>query len=171
MSISSVDLIFSSLVLLSPILSSVASHIAIASSDGPSIEQPSPKVPSLIPFLVAQISSQSTWQASLILAKETSSLLSVMQNNVEPSLIEHGQSAGGSPGWKRPFVETASADRRALEKTIQEMVEFPELDESIGDVIITFLGPMRDRYLEREVGWLSYASMIRRSFPFCIPGS
>jgi hypothetical protein len=101
-------------------------------------------------------------------SKGTPSLLSVMQDKVEPSLIEHGQSAGSRPlGWKRPFVETASADRRALEKTIQEIVEFPERDESMGDLIITFLGPPRDQYLERKVGWLSYASMIKRSFPFC----
>lgn len=65
------------------------------------------------------------------LSSGTSSLLSVVQEQVEPSLIAHGQNLGPRPpGWKRPFVETISAQRHPIPKTIKETVEFPEKDES-----------------------------------------
>lgn len=65
------------------------------------------------------------------LASGTLSLLDVVQNKVEPSLISHEQNTGPRPsGWKRPFVETPSAIRPPIEKTIKDTVEFPEKDES-----------------------------------------
>lgn len=66
------------------------------------------------------------------LSSGTSSLLRVIQEQVEPSLIAHGQNTGSRPpGWKRPFLETASALRRPLSEPIKEIVEFPEQDESM----------------------------------------
>ncbi|KAF5374955.1 hypothetical protein D9758_000192 [Tetrapyrgos nigripes] len=85
------------------------------------------------------------------LSSGTSSLLSVIQDQVEPSLIKHGQNLGARPpGWKRPFVETPSANRQPIPKTIKDTVEFPEKDESVGELIITFLGPAPNEFLERK---------------------
>ncbi|KAG7288803.1 hypothetical protein NEMBOFW57_005161 [Staphylotrichum longicolle] len=44
-----------------------------------------------------------------------------------------------NPDFKRPFVD--SAQPPPLEKTIVETVEFPEEDESTGDVVVAFFGP------------------------------
>lgn len=66
------------------------------------------------------------------LSSGTSTLLSVIQEQIEPSLIAHGQNRGPRPpGWKRPFVETSSAVRPPIKETIEETVEFPEKDESM----------------------------------------
>lgn len=43
------------------------------------------------------------------------------------------------PHFKRPFVD--SAQPPALEKTIVETVEFPEEDESTGEIVVAFFGP------------------------------
>lgn len=85
------------------------------------------------------------------LSSGTSTLLSVVQAQVEPNLVAHGQNMGPRPpGWKRPFVETASAIRPPIEKTIKETVEFPEKDESVGELIISSLGPAPNQFLERK---------------------
>ena len=43
----------------------------------------------------------------------TASLLKVVQEQVEPNIIAHGQNHGPRPqGWKRPFLETDSANRK-----------------------------------------------------------
>ncbi|EAU93061.2 cytoplasmic protein [Coprinopsis cinerea okayama7 len=64
-------------------------------------------------------------------SKGTESLLRVVQNEIEPTLIKHGQDKGPRPtGWKRPFVETDSAKRLPIEKDTLEVVEFPEKDET-----------------------------------------
>lgn len=87
------------------------------------------------------------------LASGTSSLLDVVQNQVEPSIIKHGQNHGHRPaGWKRPFLETPSANRPLLSKTIKEDVPFPEQDESVGEIQISFLGPNSNSFVERKVG-------------------
>ena len=65
------------------------------------------------------------------LTEGTSSLLRVVQEQVEPSLIQHNQNKGSHPaGWKRPFVETLSAQRKPIPATTKSIVEFPEKDES-----------------------------------------
>ena len=71
------------------------------------------------------------------LSSGTSSLLSVVQEQVEPSLIEHNQNHGPHPqGWKRPFVETASANRRPIAALVKDTVEFPEQDESMALCVV-----------------------------------
>jgi hypothetical protein len=66
------------------------------------------------------------------LSSGTLSLLDVLQQKVEPSLISHGQNNGSRPqGWRRPFVETESAQRPPIQTTLKEIVEFPEKDESL----------------------------------------
>ncbi|KAI0756614.1 Metalloenzyme, LuxS/M16 peptidase-like protein [Daedaleopsis nitida] len=85
------------------------------------------------------------------LASGTASLLDVVQNQVEPSIVAHGQDKGPRPdGWKRPFVETASGQRKAIPETIKETVEFPEKDESVGELQLGFLGPPPTAFLERK---------------------
>lgn len=86
------------------------------------------------------------------LASGTQSLLSVIQEKVEPSLIAHGQNKGPRPaGWKRPFLETPTANRVPITQTIKETVEFPEKDESVGELIIGFMGPAPTDFLKRKV--------------------
>ncbi|TBU62037.1 Metalloenzyme, LuxS/M16 peptidase-like protein [Dichomitus squalens] len=85
------------------------------------------------------------------LASGTTSLLDVVQKEVEPSIVEHKQNRGPKPeGWKRPFVETASAQRNPIPETVKETVEFPEKDESVGELQIGFLGPPPTAFLERK---------------------
>ncbi|KIJ68351.1 hypothetical protein HYDPIDRAFT_106537 [Hydnomerulius pinastri MD-312] len=85
------------------------------------------------------------------LSSGTKSLLSVVQEKVEPSIIAHGQNQGPRPeGWKRPFVETASAKREPIKNTVKETVEFPEKDESQGELLITYSGPSPTAFLERK---------------------
>jgi Zn-dependent M16 (insulinase) family peptidase len=85
------------------------------------------------------------------LSSGTSSLLRVVQESVEPSLIAHGQNRGPKPdGWKRPFLETASAVRKPIPRNVKDTVEFPEQDESMGELIINFMGPPPNAFLERK---------------------
>jgi len=86
------------------------------------------------------------------LSSGTSSLLQVVQDKVEPTLIEHGQNKGARPaGWKRPFVETPSANRQPIAKDVSKVVEFPEKDESMGELVLSFAGPPHTHFLERKV--------------------
>ncbi|KIM85318.1 hypothetical protein PILCRDRAFT_817322 [Piloderma croceum F 1598] len=83
------------------------------------------------------------------LSSGTSSLLKVIQEQIEPNIIAHGQNQGPRPpGWKRPFLETASAKREPISKTVNDTVEFPEKDESMGELIMTFMGPPLRNFLE-----------------------
>lgn len=85
------------------------------------------------------------------LASGTKSLLDVVQKQVEPSIIAHKQDKGPRPqGWKRPFLETASAIR-TISSTVKHVVEFPEKDESVGEVMVSLLGPPPNAFLERKV--------------------
>ncbi|KAJ7597129.1 Metalloenzyme, LuxS/M16 peptidase-like protein [Mycena floridula] len=85
------------------------------------------------------------------LSSGTTSLLSVVQEQVEPSLIAHGQNQGPRPsGWKRPFVETPSAIPPPLSSSLTQTVEFPEQDETMGELIINFDGPAPNAFLERK---------------------
>ncbi|KAH7883663.1 Metalloenzyme, LuxS/M16 peptidase-like protein [Phlebopus sp. FC_14] len=85
------------------------------------------------------------------LSSGTKSLLSVIQERVEPSIVSHGQNNGPRPGgWKRPFMETASANRLPIKRIVKETVEFPEKDESQGELILTYNGPAPTAFLERK---------------------
>lgn len=85
------------------------------------------------------------------MSKGTPSILSVLQDQVEPTIIAHGQNHGPRPvGWKRPFLETPSANRPSIPKSLQETATFPEKDESLGELIISYLGPPPSEFLERK---------------------
>ena len=87
------------------------------------------------------------------LAAGTKSLLDVVQQKVEPIIIQHGQNHGPRPkGWRRPFLETPSAVRPPFTKTVRDSVEFPEQDESVGEIHLGFVGPHPQDFLECAVG-------------------
>jgi Zn-dependent M16 (insulinase) family peptidase len=95
------------------------------------------------------------------LSSGTSSLLKVIQEQIEPSIVAHGQNQGPRPpGWKRPFLETASAKRGPIPKTIKETIDFPEKDESMGELIITFMGPPLRNFLELKVGICAQRKLV-----------
>ena len=72
------------------------------------------------------------------LTEGTPSLLRVVQEQVEPSLIQHNQNKGSRPpGWKRPFVETASAQRKPIPAIKKAVVEFPEKDEGMASTLFS----------------------------------
>jgi Zn-dependent M16 (insulinase) family peptidase len=78
-------------------------------------------------------------------SRGTETLLSLVQNKVEPNIIAHGQNKGPNPpGWKRPFLETPSAERKPIAEFIERTVEFPEKDESTGELLISYMGPCSD---------------------------
>ncbi|EIN14202.1 hypothetical protein PUNSTDRAFT_49027 [Punctularia strigosozonata HHB-11173 SS5] len=81
----------------------------------------------------------------------TAGLLKKIQNEVEPNIVAHGQDHGLRPdNWKRPFLETASAARTPFQETVSRTIEFPEKDESVGELIISFMGPPPNAFLERK---------------------
>jgi Zn-dependent M16 (insulinase) family peptidase len=70
-------------------------------------------------------------------------LLSTLTKEVEPLIKAHGQAKGPTPpGWDRPFVETSTRQNPpTLERDEIEVVLYPEADESVGQVNITWIGP------------------------------
>jgi hypothetical protein len=86
--------------------------------------------------------------------------LSVVQKEVEPSIIAHRQDKGPRPpGWKRPFLETPSANRKPIAELIEHTVEFPEKDESTGELLIYYMGPRDDDFLGLKARTLYPVSM------------
>ncbi|CAE6446358.1 unnamed protein product [Rhizoctonia solani] len=79
---------------------------------------------------------------------KTPELLHVLQTKVEPRIIEHGQVKPST--WKRPFVETPSAQKPGLKGITKATVEFPEQDESAGEVAISFQGPEPQKFTESK---------------------
>ena len=79
----------------------------------------------------------------------TASLLNVLQSQVESSIIKHQSTRPAT--WKRPFVETATAHRVPLTETLKATVEFPEKDESAGELSMTFVGSAPGDYLTAKV--------------------
>ncbi|KAI0691326.1 Metalloenzyme, LuxS/M16 peptidase-like protein [Cytidiella melzeri] len=85
------------------------------------------------------------------LASGTQTLLKVVQDQIEPNLVAHGQNQGPQPkGWKRPFVETPSAERTPFTETVTDVVEFPEKDESVGEIQIGWQGPPTGSRLQEK---------------------
>lgn len=60
---------------------------------------------------------------------------------VEERLLDHGLK-GKPPAWKRPFVETPTNQVPKIEShRVVKVVNFPEKDETTGEVMITWVGP------------------------------
>ena len=82
----------------------------------------------------------------------TQALLDTLQNQVEPQIIKHGQAHGPRPdGWKRPFMETDSRIKPEMKDVRKVLAEFPEKDESIGELAMYLLGPPPDDDLTFKV--------------------
>ncbi|KAG9018965.1 hypothetical protein FRB90_007729 [Tulasnella sp. 427] len=79
----------------------------------------------------------------------TSTLLDVLQNQVEPDILKHGQ-VGPPEGWKRPFMETPSLKKPQVSKPLTEVIEFPEKDESQGEIAMSFVGPTYEDMITRK---------------------
>lgn len=69
-------------------------------------------------------------------------LLQTLQDQIEPSIIAHHQNKGPRPvGWKRPFVESTTATSHPqINEDKTEIVEFPEKDESVGEIMLSWIG-------------------------------
>ncbi|KAF8307697.1 hypothetical protein DL93DRAFT_2064630 [Clavulina sp. PMI_390] len=81
----------------------------------------------------------------------TQALLETVQSQVEPRIIAHKQANGPvPPGWKRPFLETPSATPFKISEPREDTVEFPEKDESLGELMLSFVGPSYADYLDRK---------------------
>jgi Zn-dependent M16 (insulinase) family peptidase len=84
----------------------------------------------------------------------TEALLDVLQKEVEPTIVQHGQAHGSRPeNWKRPFMETPSAEPPIISGMMSETVEFPEKDESSGELAIYFVGPRPQDRLTMKVSF------------------
>jgi Zn-dependent M16 (insulinase) family peptidase len=87
----------------------------------------------------------------------TEALLGVLQTQVEPSIIQHGQAHGPRPdNWKRPFLETPSVEPPIISGVKSEKVEFPEKDESSGELAMYFVGPRPQDKLTLKVSTSLY---------------
>jgi Zn-dependent M16 (insulinase) family peptidase len=64
-------------------------------------------------------------------------LLEKLESDVEPRIAKHQQNQGPRPqGWKRPWVESASAEKHGaplMDASSSDQIEFPEADESVGE--------------------------------------
>ncbi|KAL8292284.1 hypothetical protein RQP46_001750 [Phenoliferia psychrophenolica] len=78
------------------------------------------------------------------------SLLTTLQSTVEPSIIAHGQAHGPRPpGWKRPFVESTTASNPpVIRADVRETVLFPEKDESVGEVTVSWVGVPANEFVK-----------------------
>ncbi|GAA5862491.1 hypothetical protein JCM1840_004200 [Sporobolomyces johnsonii] len=76
-------------------------------------------------------------------------LLETLTEKVIPSIIEHKQNKGSRPpGWIRPFVESSTASNPPkIEKDTTELVEFPEKDESVGELMLSWIGVPHNDFL------------------------
>jgi len=76
-------------------------------------------------------------------------LLETLSETVEVSLAEHGQANGPRPqGWVRPFTESSTATNKPrLTHDLVETVEFPEKDESVGELMVSWIGFPRGDFL------------------------
>ncbi|UZJ56905.1 hypothetical protein CBS101457_006225 [Exobasidium rhododendri] len=80
---------------------------------------------------------------------DSESMLDSLQTT-EDDLVKHG-GKGAPAGWKRPFLETPSAQLpQILEKRSQVVVDFPEKDESVGEIMIGWVGPSVNEWEVQE---------------------
>ncbi len=79
-------------------------------------------------------------------------LLNTIQQEIEPRIKVHNQAHGPRPaGWRRPFMETPSIEVAKILEPVQDIVEFPEHEETIGEVQISFVGPTVTEYGDQKV--------------------
>lgn len=72
----------------------------------------------------------------------TKALLQEIQKTIEARAALHGQNVGVKPdGWRRPFVETESANAPHLDADTSLDVEFPAKEEKFGQLSMISMGP------------------------------
>ncbi|MBW0474952.1 hypothetical protein O181_014667 [Austropuccinia psidii MF-1] len=71
---------------------------------------------------------------------DPTALLKTLQEEVEPSIIQHGQDHAPKH-WKRPLVNTESKGSPVLKESKTITVDFPSKDQSFGEVKISWIGP------------------------------
>lgn len=76
-------------------------------------------------------------------------LLTTLTEHVIPSIAAHGQAHGRRPdGWVRPFVESSTASNPPQLPTDRtEIVEFPERDETVGELMVAWIGVPHNDFL------------------------
>ncbi|KDQ63640.1 hypothetical protein JAAARDRAFT_29668 [Jaapia argillacea MUCL 33604] len=84
----------------------------------------------------------------------TPHLLSVLQSQIEPSILSSTSPSPypypPTPPFPRPFISTPSANRTPLKESVKQTIEFPEKDESVGEVIVSFMGCEPGMWVERK---------------------
>lgn len=83
-------------------------------------------------------------------------LFDVLNNKVEPLILAQKAAAEANttgtytppPGWKRPFVETTTAEPHTIPSSETKVVEFMEEDESMGETMSVWLGPAPTNFLD-----------------------
>lgn len=82
----------------------------------------------------------------------TEALLNTIQQEIEPRIKDHNQANGSRPaGWKRPFMETSSNEVPKILEPVKDVVEFPEHDETTGELQISLVGPTVNEYGDQKV--------------------
>ena len=76
-------------------------------------------------------------------------LLTTLTEKVIPTIAAHGQANGPRPeGWVRPFVESSTATNPPrLDEDRTEVVDFPERDESVGELMVAWIGVPHNDFL------------------------
>ena len=83
-------------------------------------------------------------------AVDPEKLLDRLGSTVERWAVAHNQARGATPrDWVRPLVQTSTADNPPYLANGDEVevVQYPESDESVGQVQLTFLGPRANEWL------------------------
>lgn len=106
-------------------------------------------------------------------AVDVNELFDVLINKVEPMILEQkkGQKEIIPSDWKRPFVETSTAEPLKLSESKTQVAEFMETDESMGEVMSVWLGPQPNDYVTKTAlsvlgSYLTYSATapLRQEF-------
>ena len=63
-------------------------------------------------------------------------------------------------------METPSANRGPIKETVKKTIEFPEKDESVGELMISYMGPKSDQFLESKASCLFFLKKPMAIFTF-----
>ena len=67
-------------------------------------------------------------------------LFEVLNKQVDPLILAHGDPSQPS-NWKRPFLETPTANPVSISTSVTENFDFMEEDETMGEIGVIWLGP------------------------------
>jgi len=83
-------------------------------------------------------------------------LMRVLNDEVDPLILSRaGKDCIEVPAdWKRPFLETASSQGPKIDRERQEIVEFMDKDESMGEMYLAWRGNSTGDHLQEMVSHL-----------------